>query len=109
MLFSTPAFFVFFLVYFAFHLVVPSRYRIVLIIGGSTVFYAWWKVEYTWLPYLLMAIAYGGVLWRKQAGDAAGRKQRAAATIAALFVPLLVFKYTDFFYRDVIGAVAGGN
>ena len=33
---------------------------------GSTVFYAWWKVEYVWLPFLLMATAYGGVVWMER-------------------------------------------
>jgi hypothetical protein len=46
MLFSSPAFFVFFVCYFALHVVVPRSYRNYLIIAASTVFYAWWKVEY---------------------------------------------------------------
>ena len=60
MLFSSPTFFAFFLGYFLLHLAVPARYRIDLIICGSTVFYAWWKLEYAWLPNVLMLIAYGG-------------------------------------------------
>jgi alginate O-acetyltransferase complex protein AlgI len=107
MLFSTPAFFVFFLVYLTFHLVVPARYRVFLIVAGSTIFYAWWKVEYTWLPYVLMLTAYGGVVWMERTADSRGRKRRAAATIVLLFVPLLFFKYTDFFYRGVIGVARG--
>ena len=35
------------------------------------------------------------------------RKAVLIATIVALFVPLLVFKYTDFIYRDVLGPVFG--
>jgi len=107
MLFSSPAFFVFFSVYFCLHLIVPARHRILLIIVGSTIFYAWWKVEYTWLPYALMAVAYGGVRWMEQTVQQADRKRRAAATVVVLFIPLLVFKYTDFVYRDVIGPLAG--
>src|SRR5436190_4820696 len=125
MLFSSPAFFAFFVVYFAFHLAVPARHRVYLIIAGSTIFYAWWKLEYAWLPYLLMAIAYGGVLaleratavWSVGGGGELmmgaappGPRQRKGvliATIVALFVPLLVFKYTDFIYRDVLGPAFG--
>jgi len=103
MLFSSPSFFAFFVVYFCLHLVVPTSYRILIVIGGSTIFYAWWRLEYAWLPYLLMAVAYAGVLWMEHAVDQAGRKWRATATIVALFVPLLVFKYTNFVYRDVLG------
>jgi D-alanyl-lipoteichoic acid acyltransferase DltB (MBOAT superfamily) len=72
-----------------------------------------------------MAIAYGGVLAMERATAvlAVGRggelvlgaappgpgqrKAIAIAAIAALFVPLLVFKYTNFFYRDVLGPVFG--
>ena len=107
MLFSSPAFFVFFFVYFCLHRIVPVRYRTYLIIGGGTVFYAWWKIEYTWLPYLLMATAYGGVVWMQRAADAVSRKRRAAVAIVALFLPLLFFKYTNFIYGDLLGPVFG--
>jgi alginate O-acetyltransferase complex protein AlgI len=106
-LFSSPAFFVFFAVYFCLHLAVPAKYRLYLIICGSTIFYAWWRVEYVWLPYALMAIAYGGVLWMDQASDQARRKRRATLAIIVLFLPLLFFKYTNFLYRDVLGPVFG--
>ena len=107
MLFSSPAFFLFFLAYVCFHLVIPARYRVYLIIGGSTIFYAWWRLEYTWLPYELMATAYGGVLWMERAPSQAQRKQRATLAVILLFLPLLVFKYTNFVYRDVLGPVFG--
>ena len=107
MLFSSPVFFAFFAIYFVLHLATPRRARILLIIVGSTVFYAWWKVSYVWLPYLLMAIAYVGVLWIEAAVDAAGRKRRLLLTIFVLFLPLAIFKYTDFIYRDVIGPIFG--
>jgi len=76
MLFSSPAFFVFFVCYFALHVVVPRSYRNYLIIAGSTVFYAWLKVEYVWLPYLLMAIAYLGVQWIARAKEELAPKRR---------------------------------
>ena len=102
MLFSSPAFFVFFLVYFVFHLLVPRRHRIFLIICGSTVFYAWWRLEYAWLPYLLMAIAYGGVVGLERVSGRTARKALVIATILALFLPLAVFKYTNFLYGQVL-------
>src|ERR1700721_903924 len=98
MLFPPPLFFVFF-----FHLIIPARFRIYLIICGSTIFYAWWKVEYIWLPYLLTAIAYGGVIWMDRASSEPGRRRRTAVTIVALFLPLVFFKYVNFFYSGVLG------
>src|SRR5215472_15274629 len=108
MLFSSPTFFVFFLAYFCCHFVTPPKYRNYLIIVGSTIFYAWWKIEYTWIPYLLMAIAYVGGYFVGRARD---RRRRlfTAATIVALFAPLVIFKYTDFLYGDVLGPLFGWN
>ncbi len=107
MLFSSPAFFVFFLAYVCLHLLTRAGYRGFLSIVGSTVFYAWWRVEYAWLPYALMAVAYGGVEWLSRASGDGMRRRRAALAIVVLFVPLVVFKYADFFYRDVAGPVFG--
>src|SRR5579872_1104676 len=107
MLFSSPIFFAFFAVYFILHLIVPRFARIGLIIIGSTIFYAWWKASYVWLPYLLMAIAYAGVLWIEAAKESTRRKRRLMLTICALFLPLVLFKYTDFIYRDVLGPISG--
>ena len=109
MLFSSPVFFVFFAAYFIAHLLLPRQWRLVLIIGGSTIFYAWWKVEYVWLPYLLMAIAYFGAIWMQRAKQEASRRWRAGLAIALLFLPLAIFKYTNFFYNDVFGAITGGG
>ena len=103
MLFSSQVFFLFFVIYFGLHLVVPARYRVFLIIAGSAIFYAWWKVEYAWLPFLLAATAYYGVAWMERAPDPARRKRRAAIAITVLFMPLVAFKYTNFIYRDVLG------
>jgi alginate O-acetyltransferase complex protein AlgI len=109
MLFSSPIFFVFFAVYFAIHLLIPARWRLYLIIAGSTIFYAWWKLEYVWIPYLLMAIAYFGVVWMMQAKEQRGRRLRAIVAIVLLFTPLVIFKYTNFLYNDVLGPLTDGG
>src|SRR5215218_6586065 len=107
MIFSTPTFFAFFVVYFGLHFLVPRQHRLVLIIAGSTIFYAWWKLEYLWLPFALMLTAYLGGRWIDDAADPALRWRHTAIAIALLLVPLAVFKYTDFIYRDVIGPFFG--
>jgi len=103
MLFSSPEFFIFFLVYFIVHLFTPLKFRIYLIIFGSTIFYAWWKVDYVWLPFLLAAIAYGGLLWIEHGATRSARAWRLGITITGLFLPLVIFKYTDFIFGDVLG------
>lgn len=107
MLFSSTTFFAFFAIYFVFHLLTPQRYRVYLIILGSTVFYAWWKVQYVWLPFALTGIAYFGVQWIEGATEKIARKRRLTLTLILLFVPLVVYKYTDFLYGDVVGPVFG--
>jgi D-alanyl-lipoteichoic acid acyltransferase DltB (MBOAT superfamily) len=106
-LFSSPVFFLFFAIYFAAHLATPARYRTWLIICGGTIFYAWWRLEYTWLPFFLTATAFGGVKWMERAASERARRRRAAAAIVVLFLPLLIYKYTDFIYRDVLGPLFG--
>jgi alginate O-acetyltransferase complex protein AlgI len=106
MIFSTPVFFVFFAIYFGLHFLVPRQYRLALIIAGSTFFYAWWKLEYLWIPFVLMAIAYLGGRWIDSTADAA-RWRHTVLVIAVLLLPLAIFKYTDFIYRDVFGPFFG--
>ena len=107
MIFSTPAFFVFFAIYLGLHFAVPRQYRLWLIIAGSTFFYAQWKLEYLWIPFVLMAVAYLGGRWIDGAADPDARWRHTAIAIAVLLLPLAVFKYTDFVYRDVIGPFFG--
>ena len=105
MLFSEPPFFVFFVGYFALQLIVPPRYRIWLIIVGSTVFYSWWRLDYVWLPFALTTIAWTGVWSMTRASDPRQRKLRLIATICVLFAPLAIVKYAYFLTHDVLGLV----
>ncbi|GGI29146.1 MBOAT family O-acyltransferase [Bradyrhizobium guangdongense] len=109
MLFSDPVFGAFFALYFGAHLATPPRYRLYLLIVGSTIFYGWWKIEYIWLPYLLSAIAWGGVLFIARAKAPEIRKRRLVGTLILLFAPLIAFKYTHFLVYDVLGASAHGS
>jgi len=107
MLFSDPVFFVFFAVYFGLHVITPPRYRLYLLIIGSTIFYSWWKFEYVWVPYLLSLTAWLGVRWFESIVTPEARKRRLVVTLVVLFAPLALFKYTHFFIYDVVGVFAG--
>lgn len=107
MLFSEPAFLLFFAGYCICHLLVPPRLRIYLIIAGSTIFYAWWRIEYVWLPYLLTGIAWLGVATFERATDPAQRRRRLVAALVALFLPLVGVKYGYFLAHDIVGAIPG--
>ncbi|HTB04954.1 MAG TPA: MBOAT family O-acyltransferase [Bradyrhizobium sp.] len=108
MLFSEIPFFVFFLTYLTLHLLLPARWRLYLVIGGSTVFYAWWRVEDVWLPYLLTLIGWAGAIWIDLAADARARKRRLVIAVFALFTPLLVVKYAFFLLTNIVAILPGG-
>jgi alginate O-acetyltransferase complex protein AlgI len=107
MLFSSPAFVLFFAIYFAFHLTVPPRWRLGLIIVGSTIFYGYWNVYYVWIPHALMLVAYAGTLWVEKARGTPGHRRRVALVIFVLLLPLAGVKYTNFIYNDVLGPLVG--
>jgi alginate O-acetyltransferase complex protein AlgI len=107
MIFSTPAFLVFFIIYFGLHFAVPRQHRLWLIILGSSIFYAFWKLEYFWIPFVLMTIAYLGGHWIQSIKDPTKRWRRTAIALAVLLLPLAIFKYADFVYRDVFGPFFG--
>jgi alginate O-acetyltransferase complex protein AlgI len=103
MLFSELPFFIFFLGYFILQVSVSEKYRIYLIIVGSTVFYSWWRLDYTWLPLALTIIAWAGVRWIGLVEDPKIRRRRLILTLCAIFTPLVGVKYGYFLSHDVIG------
>jgi alginate O-acetyltransferase complex protein AlgI len=109
MLFSSPTFFAFFAVFLLAYRFVPARLRLSAIIAGSTVFYAWWRIEYVLMPFVLTLIGYVGASYVAGSATAEARRARLIAVIVVLFVPLLVFKYTDFLLGGVVGATLGMN
>ena len=102
MLFFEPAFFVFFAVYCALHMLLPPRWRLWLVIGGSTVFYARWRPAYIALPYILAFMAWASALWLDGAREDGPRRRRLALTLILIFLPLAVVKYAGFLVHDVL-------
>lgn len=107
MLFSSPIFLFFFAVYFALHVLLPLRFRLPLIIVGSSIFYGYWNPVYLWVPFLTLLIAYKGAIWIMARGEGAGRRYALTIVIFLLLLPLGIVKYTGFVYSDVIGPVLG--
>ena len=103
MLFSSPIFIVFFLAYLLVHIALPDRFRLYLIIIGSTIFYGYWNPYYIWIPYTLCLIAFFGTRWIASTSQVSNRKTRAAVTIGMLLLPLVFYKYVNFLFADVAG------
>jgi alginate O-acetyltransferase complex protein AlgI len=89
------------------HVLLPLRMRLPLIIAGSTIFYAYWNPSYFWVPFAIMLIAYRGAIWMMDSPDPIDRKRRLFVVLVALLLPLLVVKYTNFIYQDILGLVVG--
>lgn len=101
MLFNSLPFLLFFIVFFGFYWVTPPKYRLWLIILGSTVFYAYWNYFYVLLPHGLTILAYLGAIWVGN-GVNTIRKARLATVITLLLLPLILIKYSSFLYNDII-------
>jgi alginate O-acetyltransferase complex protein AlgI len=102
--FNSPIFFVFFLCYLIIHCLTPQRLRLWTMIAGSAVFYGYWNWAFSGLPFLLALLAFLGTGWTASA-DGGERRVRLAVTIVALLMPLLVFKYTNFIWNDMLAAL----
>jgi D-alanyl-lipoteichoic acid acyltransferase DltB (MBOAT superfamily) len=95
MVFSSPAFFLFFLLYILAWSFLNKRFRLSIIITGSLFFYGYWKWPYIYIPVLLTGIAYVG---GRAISAASGLKKTLliGASITALIIPLVFFKYSNF-------------
>ena len=107
MLFSSPEFFLFFAAYFLVHLALPARYRVALIIAGSTIFYGYWNPRYIWIPHALMLLAYAGARWVERARQTAAHRRRLIVVVTLLLLPLGFVKYANFIYASVLGPLFG--
>ena len=103
MLFNSPVFFIFFFIYFLFHVSLKSQHQLLLIIIGSTIFYTYWYPFYIWVPFILIFIAFGGGIWINTEEKKRARKYKLIIVLICLVSPLLFYKYANFFYKDVLG------
>ncbi|WP_320674924.1 MBOAT family O-acyltransferase [Prochlorococcus sp. MIT 1341] len=106
MLFSSLTFIFFLIPYVFLHYLLPVRYRNLLIIIGSSIFYAWWKPALIWIPFCLIAIAYAGYN-AIQVTAPTNKKKLLFLVIALLCLPLLVYKYSNFILLEIISPLLG--
>jgi alginate O-acetyltransferase complex protein AlgI len=94
--------------YFALHLAIPAKFRLSLIIVGSTLFYAYWNPLYVWVPYLLTFLSYVGALWIDITNKRT-KQLRMLVVVSVLLLPLLLVKYSHFLYNDFLSPLFGLN
>ncbi len=109
MIFTSINFFIFFAIYFLAYYFLPKRFNLYLIIFGSLVFYGWWDVYLAFIPILLTAIAFVGVVMFSNLVEQKAKKMGLIATIVCLLLPLVFFKYVNFIYMQVLGVLIDGE
>lgn len=107
MLFSELSFLPFFAGYLLLHFLIPADKRNWLVIVGGTVFYAWWRVDYLWVPYLLTLTAFLGVRWMIEAAERPIQRRRLIVTLVILLAPLVVVKYSYFVAAGIVVPLLG--
>lgn len=101
MLFNSIEFLIFFPIVVLIYFVLPHKFRWVLLLLASYVFYASWRVKYLLLIIASTLVNY--FLAKKIASERKKKKKLAylLISIAATLGPLLVFKYADFFNESI--------
>ncbi|SVB18133.1 uncharacterized protein METZ01_LOCUS170987, partial [marine metagenome] len=105
MIFSTIEFFIFLVIYFLFYKILPAKFSTPLIIIGSLFYYGWWNPILIWVPGALCTIAYFGAYWASSDSSPVKKKIKMTVIITGLLIPLLIFKYIDFFYNDILSVL----
>ena len=104
MLFSSPEFFIFFLVYFGLHLFLPKHYRVYLIIIGAPLFMGL-EPSLSLVPILLASIGFLGGLILRDISNQSVKKLVLAACITLACLPLLFYKYLHFFTQEILAQI----
>lgn len=99
MTFLSSNFVLFFLVTAVLCLALPRKLKPVLLLAASLVFYGFLSLHFLALLAAEILFTYGCALWIDRK-ERPARKRIFLLALAGILVPLLVFKYLDFFIRS---------
>jgi D-alanyl-lipoteichoic acid acyltransferase DltB (MBOAT superfamily) len=97
MSFTSPAFFLFFLVYFVASFLVAGRYWLLLAAVASSYFYAFWDWRFLFLLYYVVTVSWFVGRKLHSARSELIRKRYVVLSVVSCLSVLAVFKYFDFF------------
>lgn len=101
MLFCDPIFILFFSAYFVLHRLVSKKLMMLLVVLGSLFFYGYWNSSYIPMPILMVVFSF----WAGFQIDATKNKTKQRkilfCLLATLFLPLIFFKYLNFFSANL--------
>lgn len=97
MVFSSGIFlFVFLPVFLALYYLIPFKFRSFLILVGSYVFYAWWRIDFLVLLAAITVVAYGFALQIEKIQDARVKFRLLSFAVSLNLLALVYFKYANF-------------
>ncbi len=101
MTFTSIGFILFFLVVAIAYYLIPNRFRWILLLLAGCIFYGSFAPGYLLLVVGIILVSYIGALWiDKNSGKS--RPLILAFGIVLLLLPLLIFKYLDFFQGNLL-------
>ncbi|MFO1242231.1 MAG: MBOAT family protein [Rickettsiales bacterium] len=97
MVFSSAIFlFVFLPIFLSIYYLTPYRFRSPVILAGSYIFYAWWRVDFLFLFAIVTFLTYLLSLYIERAEDIRRKKQLLTLGVVANLLTLAYFKYFNF-------------
>ncbi|MCB1783644.1 MAG: MBOAT family protein [Alphaproteobacteria bacterium] len=97
MVFASPIFlFVFLPVFLAIYYLTPPRARSAIILIASSIFYAWWRVDFLALLYAIIGFSWGTALLIDKYRDHKNAKWLLRIGVTANLLTLGYFKYWNF-------------
>src|SRR5688572_9172436 len=109
MLFNSLVYAVFLPVVVFLYYGLPHRFRWMLLLPASYLFYGWWKPSFLILIAISTFVDYWAAIWIESTPGKAKRKALLAVSLTANLGLLFVFKYFDFFASSINGLWPGAN
>ncbi len=109
MLFNSVEFLIFFPLVVAFYFLIPYRYRWIMLLGASYLFYIAWKAEYVVLILISTLVDYVSGIQMAKTGERSRRKKYLILSLGIHLSILFAFKYFNFFNDSVRAVFASLN
>lgn len=106
MLFQSIKFAVFLPVVFILYWLLPHRFRYVLLLAANAVFYLSWDIRYGAFLLFATLVSYFAALALERCSRPATKKWLFVLSILVSLTPLLVFKYTKFFFDSAAAVLS---
>ena len=108
MKFNTLGFLVFFPIVVTLYFIFPHRWRWILLLAGSYLFYISWNPKYIIVLLVVTAVGYVAGLWLARETDPKTRRTILIFSLATILGILFFFRYLNQFKSSTPGSVQSG-